>query len=332
MAIKALELAAACSNGHELPQLVEAASKLYREALEADPDSRRRVQETGAVMIEMGEAARQPTGVRILTGIPTLDRVTRGVSEGEVFTIVARPQVGKSALATQIALNAACRSERVVFFSLEMPREQTVGRLLQQATGVDDETVETWARCNWKGLTPRQVAATEAIKERIVVVDRGRSGMEQLEASMIEATAVLKGAPRLAVVDYLGLLSTGARNIPLYQRVSEAALEVKSFAKRHRVALVLLSQAGRDQDQDRSEGAGRLGLDSARDSGQVEEAADFLLTMWRPELASKSKDPEMRNIIEASLVKNRRCGKRPPIRLRLNPISTAIDELAEDQS
>lgn len=330
LAGKAQDLAQACQNGHELPELLETLAGIYREALAADPASRQRVRDTAGVMAEMSEAARRPEGARILTGIPTIDYVTRGIAEGEVFTVIARPQVGKSALATQMTLNAAQRSERCVFFSLEMPREQTVARLVQQATGVDTDTVDGWAKGEWKDLAPRQVAAISAIQERIVVIDRGRSGIEHLDGSMTEAEAVLKGRPRLAVIDYLGLLSVGQNSkVPLYQRVSEAAIEVKSFAKRHHCAVILLSQAGRDVDSKRSEGAAPLGLDSARDSGVVEEAGDCLLTMWRPELARPESEED--GIIEAHLVKNRRRSKRPRFSMRLDLVSTAIGELVREE-
>ena len=105
----------------------------------------------------------------------------------------------------------------------------------------------------------------------------------------------------------------------MYQRISEAAVDLKSFAKRHHVALVLLSQAGRDTDEGRSEGWKELGLDAARDSGQVEEAADFLLTLWRPELRSglsAEAKADVRGDLEGRLCKNRR-GPRPYLHFHL---------------
>ena len=116
LAAQAHDLAAACQNGHELPELMDTLAGMYREALAADPAARRRVRDTAGVMAEISESARRPEGARILTGLPTLDWVTKGIAEGEVLTIIARPQVGKSALATQIAStppagrNGACSS------------------------------------------------------------------------------------------------------------------------------------------------------------------------------------------------------------------------------
>lgn len=332
LAEKAADLMQACSNGHELPELVDVLAGMYRDVLEADPATQRHAQATADILTSMVEVANQPEGARVITGIPTFDDVTRGISLGEVLTIVARPRVGKSALGTQIALNAAMRADRVVFFSLEMPREQAISRLIQQACGVDDKTIETWAKAGWSVLTGRQQAFVEALKTAVIVIDRGRSGIEQLDAGITQAAAILKRAPRLAIVDYLGLIRGSNRNLKTYERVSETARELKDFAKKHKIALVVLCQAGRDEDRKRSEGAGPLGLDSARDSGVVEEATDFLLTMWRPELdsnLSRLEKQERKEIIEASLVKNRR-GEEPGFKMRIDRKSTEVTELARE--
>jgi replicative DNA helicase len=305
----ALLVARACTNGHQTPELVEAGGELYRQALSADPEARRRCQSTGELMDSLAAAANADRGRRILTHIPPIDRRTRGVAPGEVFTIVARPQVGKSALASKIALDAARSGERVVFFSLEMPRHQALLRLCQQALGVDDETVERLAEGRWKDLTPAHEAALAPVKERILIVDRGKSGIDHLDSSMTEAQAILGGAPRLAIIDYLGLLCSGAKNLPVYQRVSEAAIDCKSFAKRHQVALILLSQAGRETDRKKTDGAADLGIDAARDSGVVEESSDFLACLWRPWLSSALSPVErfgVKDELWIGLHKNRR--------------------------
>jgi replicative DNA helicase len=279
---RAVDYARACTNGHETGELLSMGAELYRSCMAADPEARRRCQPTGELLESLAAATRADRGRRVLTHLPPFDRRTRGIAPGEVFTIVARPQVGKSALASKIALDAARAGERVAFFSLEMPRHQALVRLCQQALGADDETVEKLAEGNWKTLTHTQAAALAPVKERILIVDRGKSGIEHLDSSMMEVQAILGGPPRLAIIDYLGLLCSGAKNLALYQRVSEAAVDAKSFAKRHQVALILLSQAGRELDAKRAQGAAPLGIDAARDSGQVEEAADFLACLWRP--------------------------------------------------
>jgi len=314
---RALELAHSCKNGHTTPELTAAGANLFRESLAADPAAVQRVRPTAEVAAEYSEAVARGRGRKVWTGLGPLDTATAGVAPGEVLTIVARPQVGKSAIASQLIVNAHRDGEPAAFMSLEMPREQAFERLVMQLLGLSRARVEGAASGGWAGLRPEQRTALDALAGDVVIIDRGKSGIAELDAGMVEASAVLRRSPRLVVVDYLGLMGAGARNLPLYQRVSEAAVDIKSFAKRHQAAVILLSQAGRELDRKRSEGAAELGLDAARDSGQVEECADFLLTMWRPELESGLSTEARREVagqLMGAVVKNRR-GPRPLFRL-----------------
>jgi replicative DNA helicase len=329
---KAIDYAHACSNGHTTEELLEIGAGLFRASMAVDPEAVARCRSTNDLMAGLSASVKSERGRRLPTFIGALDNRTKGIAPGEVLTIVARPQVGKSALASQIAVRAATAGERVVFYSLEMPREQAVSRMIQQALGITDAEVEKLARADWADLTPRQAANVAPLRERILIVDRGKSSVEHLDSSMLEAEALLQGKPRLAVIDYLGLMCSGAKNLPVYQRVSEAAIDCKSFAKRHQVAVVLLSQAGRDQDQDRTEGAAPLGLDAARDSGVVEESADFMANLWRPWLASKLSPLERHEVkgqLWCRLLKNRR-GELGSARLHFDHDSLRISDWPEE--
>lgn len=299
----------ACGNGHDLAELIEASGALHRAALAADPAAVRRVRPTSEVAAEYSASVARGKARKLWTGIGPIDTATAGLNPGEVLTGVARPQVGKSALASQIVINASLAGEPCLFVSLEMPREQAFERLVMQRLGVSRSRVEEMAAGNWAGLRPEQRTGLDALSRDVVIVDVGKSSVADLDGAMVEATAILKRAPRLVAVDYLGLLGSGAKNRPLYERVSEAAVDVKSFAKRHQAAVILLSQAGREQDRKRSEGAAELGLDAGRDSGQTEEACDFLLTLWRPELDTGLKPEDRREVsgqLFMSVCKNRR--------------------------
>ncbi len=325
---RAIDLANACTNGHATSELQEEGANLYRAALASDADARRRVRPTGEVMTEYAASVARGRGRKVWTGLESLDEALDGIAPGEVLTIVARPQVGKSALVSQVLVNAAIDGEPVVFFSLEMPREQAFERIVMQRLGLARSRVEFLSGDSWRGLTRDQRAALDALAGNLVIVDRGKSGIADLDASMVEATATLRRPPRLAAIDYLGLLGSGAKNLPLYQRVSEAAVDVKAFAKRHGVAVLLAAQSGRNEDEAKAQGAKALGLDAARDSGQVEEAADFLVTMWRPELAAGLPDVERREVggqMFLAVVKNRR-GPRPEFRLRFEADTLQISE------
>ncbi len=330
----ALELAHTCTNGHSIAELREAAASLYREALAADPETRQRCKSIDALLDDYAEAVSVQKGRKLRTGLWSLDEAMDGIRAGEVLTVVARPQVGKSALAGQIVVNCALEGILSVIFSLEMPREQAFERLLQALWNLARGEVEALGRRGFAGVTPTQRAELESLRRNVVIVDRGKSGIADLDASMTEAAATLGKAPRLSVIDYLGLLGSGAKNLPLYQRISEAAVDVKSFAKRHAVSVLLLSQAGRDQDPGRSGGWREIGLDSARDSGQVEEACDFLVTLWRPELEPglpADALADVRGDLEGRLVKNRR-GPRPALHLRLDEARQRITDPATEDT
>jgi len=320
---------AAC-NGHTPAEIVEAGTRLFREVLSADPEARRRCRPVDELLGDYAAGLGENKLRKLRTGLWSLDQAMDGIAPGEVLTVVARPQVGKSAIAGQIIVNCALEGVPSGFFSLEMPREQALERLLQTAWGLTRHQVENLARSGFKDLTPHQFTALESLGKNVAIVDRGKSNVADLEASFEEAVGTLGKPPRLAVVDYLGLMGSGAKNLPLYQRVSEAAVDLKSFSKRHHVTLVLLSQAGRDQDEGCSEGWKELGLDAARDSGQVEEAADFLVTLWRPELQkglSAASLADVRGDLEGRLCKNRR-GPRPYLHFHLDEARQRITDVA----
>jgi replicative DNA helicase len=307
---RAVMMAGACANGHQLHELQEEAAELYRASMASDPEIRRRCAPTSVLMQDYAASVARGPGRRLRTGFDRIDKaIGGGVAEGEVLTVVKRPQVGGSLFGSQVIVSASHQGEASVFFTLEMPREQAFERAVGQRLGLTRIELEHLAGDGWRGLSELQRQQLEAFGRNVAFVDRAKSGIADLDASMLEATATLGRAQRLVVIDYLGLLSSGAKNLPLYQRVSEAAVDVKAFAKRHRVAVVLIAQAGRDPDLARSEGAARLGLDAARDSGQIEEAADFVVTLWRPELFSQMGPPERREVkgqLHGALVKNRR--------------------------
>jgi replicative DNA helicase len=329
---RAFLLTKECGNGNDTAQLVEVAGALYREALAADPAARGRVCSTADALDEYAADVAKGPGRKVATGIKPLDEATDRIAAGEVCTFIKRPQVGGSAMASQVLVNAAIEGVPGVFFSLEMPRPQAIERMLMQRLGLSRHEIERHAAAGWRTFTETQRAAKDALARAVVVVDRGKSGIADLDTSMIEGAAVLGRQPRLAAIDYLGLMGSGAKNLTLYQRISEAAVDVKSFAKRHGLAVMLVCQAGRDIDRKRSEGAADLGLDAARDSGQVEEACDFLVSLSRPELESDltpAARAEVKGDLWVSVVKNRR-GPLSRFRLHLDSNTLRIREWGAD--
>lgn len=325
----------ALTNGNTPAQRIEMARSLYQSMLDGDDQARQRCCPMADRLADLSETACAPQQRKLRTGLWTVDNMTGGIAPGEVLTCVARTRVGKSAFGIQVLVNAALNGILCVLFSMEMPAEQALERILQAAFGLTDKQVREHAKTWYKNLTPEQTTILGRILKYIVIIDGGKCAITDLDSGILEATAYLGGSPSFAVLDHLGLMGSGAKNVPMYQRISEAACDVKSWAKRHRLAVVLLCQTGRSQDKAVSEGAAYIGLDAARDSGQVEEFADFLLTLWRPELRSILSPAEKAAVagqLKGHLCKNRR-GDEPLVHFHFDrPTQRITDPIPGDES
>lgn len=242
----------------------------------------------------------------------------RGIRPGEVFTVLAKTWVGKSLWASQATINA---NVPALVVSLEMPRVQWWERTIMQA--LHSPRTDVTSRLATGQLHPTEYATLAALERRIALCDSCDGSVPALEAAIKRAETVLKSLPKLVVIDYLQLMNVSGRGATLYQKTSEAAIEVKKLAKRWGIAIMLLSQVSR---KDGADGGTEVSLESARDSGMVEEAADFLLGLWRPCLTKgltkeeyDAKEPEMRG----RLLKNRR-GRQFQWNFKLNTSNLQI--------
>ena len=244
---------------------------------------------------------------RIRLGLKPFDELTGGVAFGEVVTVIARTGVGKSALA-QNFIDHVLRSYAdigVVFFSLEMPRLQAFERQLQIYAGVHRDMPLYAYRNADKG----KVRADEFVNgygDQFLIVDDARIDLAGLRRFIRGAVAAKIVRPvRFLVIDYLGLLDRGGRHANLTERVSVLAREIKLVAKERESVVLLIAQTSRSA----GDGSEEVTILDARDSGAIEDSADFLLGCWRPEL-KKGITPEEyarhRGELYFSILKNRR--------------------------
>ena len=244
---------------------------------------------------------------RIRLGLGSFDELTGGVAFGEVVTIIARTGVGKSALA-QNFIDHVLRSYAdigVVFFSIEMPRLQAFERQLQIYSGVHRELPQ-WA---YRNADKGKVRADEFVNsygDRFLIVDDARLDLSGLRRFVRGAVAAKIVRPvRFIVIDYLGLLDRGDRRANLTERVSVLAREVKQVAKELEAVVLLIAQTSRSA----GDGSQEVTVIDARDSGAIEDSADFLLGAWRPELKKDIGPEEYANVrgdLCFSILKNRR--------------------------
>lgn len=205
------------------------------------------------------------------TGFPNLDNtIDGGFKRGNLIVIAARPGVGKTALSIQLVRNAAEEGNKTVFFSIEMMRDEIGNRMLYSTERVNSYQVWT-GNMDW----PQFEAAVKGMEGLpILLNDRSRNLSELVSRMTVLAR---RGKCDIAFVDYLGLIDTADKRIPLYQQIAEVTSTMKVTAKRLGIPIVLLCQLNRDAAKDEID----PDLYHLRDSGSIEQDADIVLMLRR---------------------------------------------------
>ena len=235
---------------------------------------------------------------KIRLGWPEVDARLRGIAPGEVLTLIARSGVGKTAVLQNILRHIALSQDAIsLFCSLEQPLAQVFERFAQMSTQETGEDIEI----GWDTpMTRERIAAavSKDLGEHVYVCGRSGLRMEQLEQALDATQAKAKHPVSVLAVDYLGLLDTRDLDKNLYGQISRAAREMKNLAKRRDLAVLCLCQVSRANGED---GSKPLNIYSARESGAIEESADFLLGLYRPNLHDEDD-----NVITVQILKNRK--------------------------
>ena len=221
------------------------------------------------------------------TGFRNLNDKTSGFGKGDLVIIAARPAMGKTALVLNMALKAIERDEGVAFFSLEMPAEQLMLRLLSaktsiplQALRVGDLQDEQWSQLS---------AATDEISKKKLFVDDGgyatihhvRSKLRKLKSQHPEIS--------VAIIDYLQLMSGDGGREGRQQEVSEISRGLKQLARELQIPIVALSQLNRGVE---SRDNKRPMLSDLRESGAIEQDADIILFVYRDDVYREAQEKE----------------------------------------
>jgi replicative DNA helicase len=168
----------------------------------------------------------------------------------------------------------------VVFFSLEMPRLQAFERQLQIHAGKKrDEVIWAYRRGDRSAVNAEEFLAR--CKDRLAIIDTPGISLPEIQRRVSAMQALKRVKPvRLVVIDYLGYLGGGSRDALLVERTSEIARGVKRLAKDLGTVVFLIAQTSRHA----RDGSEEVTITDARDSGAIEDSADFLIGCWRPEL------------------------------------------------
>ena len=238
-----------------------------------------------------------------VTGVPTgfvdLDYKTAGLHGSDLILVAARPAMGKSAFALNIATNAAVRAKTpVAIFSLEMSKEQMANRILCSEALVDSNKVRTGKveDDDWVKLAQASGILSEA---QIFIDDTPGISIMEIRAKCRKMK--LEKDIGLVVIDYLQLVQgSSKRGASREQEIAEISRSLKILAKEINVPVIALSQLSRAPEQRPDH---RPMLSDLRESGSIEQDADIVMFLYRDDYYNQ--DSEKKNVAEVILAKHR---------------------------
>ena len=283
------------------------------------------LQKIGTVLVDVyGRLSELAASGQDFPGLPTgmrdLDKKLGGLNKSDLVLIAARPGVGKTSLALNVALNVAKKSDKTIaIFSLEMSREQLAMRLISGESFVDNKKLltgrlseEDWVRV---GMASSALTATD-----IRIDDNPTITVAQMNAKCRRLENL-----GLVVIDYLQLMTDsgygGNRSDNRVTVVSEISRALKVMAKELNVPVLCLSQLSRGPETRTDK---RPMLSDLRESGAIEQDADCVLFIYRDEMYNP--DTEEKNVAELIVAKNRH-GETGTVKLQWIPQFTTFSDM-----
>ena len=237
------------------------------------------------------------------TGFLKLDEMTGGLHEGELVILAARPAMGKTALALNIAQHVALRetedNKTVAVFSLEMSRESLLTRMICAAARVDQQKFRA-GFLNQDERRRLQKAATDLVQAPLYIDDTAGTHLMDIHAKLRRLKS--EQGLSLVVIDYLQLMSGRGRYENRNQEVSTISRGLKLLAKDLKVPMLVLSQLSRAPEL--RQGDHRPQLSDLRESGSIEQDADLVAFIFREEVY-KPQDESLKGLAELLLSKQR---------------------------
>ena len=253
------------------------------------------------------------------TGLSAIDQKISGLNKSDLILLAARPGMGKTSLALNVALNVAKGGKTVAVFSLEMSREQLATRLLSSESLVENNRLRTGLlrETDWEKIAG---AATVLNRLDIRIDDNPLLSVADMNAKCRRLDGL-----SLVVVDYLQLMTSAGGNVRSgenrQQVVSDMSRMLKIMAKELNVPVVCLSQLTRANEKRDDK---RPMLSDLRESGAIEQDADIVLFLYRDDYYNE--DSEKHNIAECIVAKNRH-GETGKVELRWMPEYTQFSTL-----
>lgn len=249
-----------------------------------------------------------------LRGVPSgytaLDQITQGWQKSDLIILVARPSMGKTAFALNLARNAAVDFHRpVAFFSLEMSSVQLVTRLISTETSLTADKLRSGdlAEYEWQQLNTKVTPLTDA---PIYIDDTPQLSIFELRAKCRRLKQ--QHDIQMIFIDYLQLMTAkGDKGLNREQEISTISRSLKSLAKELEIPVLALSQLSRSVEQ--RPGSKKPILSDLRESGAIEQDADMVMFIYRPEYYKDSVDdqdkPKGYSIIDIAKHRNGKLGE-----------------------
>ena len=225
--------------------------------------------------------------VGIDTGFRQLNEMTKGFKNGDLIIIAARPGMGKTTICLNLMNNVLMRGNGVVFFSLEMPAEQIMLRMLSAKTSIPLQNIMT-AKMDDEEWSRLSDACDDMAQKKLFVYDSGYVNIHQIRTQMRKLKS---NHPEisLCVIDYIGLMMATSNYADRHLQIAEISRGLKLLARELDMPIIALSQLNRSLEARANK---RPMLSDLRESGAIEQDADMILFVYRDEVYLEQEEKE----------------------------------------
>ena len=305
--------------------LALAESRIYEISEQLDTSSLTNIRENVDEVIEMFSKIQQDKNYNqgLKTGFTVYDKMTKGLHKGNLVIVAARPSIGKTTLVMNIVEHVAIKSNAVcAVFALEMTKNELAERMIYSLSGVPSE-VQKEAKLETKDWQ-KIWNAKKLIEQAEMYID---------DSSIVTVPDILSKCRRLkrekgldlVMIDYLQLMSAGSKKVESRQlEISEMTRTLKIAARELNVPIILLSQLSRAVDSRKDH---RPILSDLRESGAIEQDADIVMFVYRPELYNDVTSEDEPGVCELIVAKHRN-GPVDTIKLRWIGETTSFTNLS----
>lgn len=288
-----------------------------------------KIANAAAVAVDQANKALSAGGsvIGVTSGIGAIDSITGGWRNTDLVILAARPGMGKTSLALKYACEAATAGIPVGIFSLEMSSDQLATRMICMLAGVDSMRVRN-GKMSQDDMRRFSVKADEVSQLPIFINDSASASIGQVRA---EARRLkMRHGIGLLIVDYLQLMTASSDRGNREQEISEISRGLKAIAKEQEIPVIALSQLSRAVES--RGGTKRPMLSDLRESGAIEQDADIVTFLYRPEYYGFYRDEEgadLAGVAELIFAKNRH-GAIDTVRMQFHAEYTRFDNKKEE--